>query len=150
MAPLGVPQRARPHPLPGQGQRAAARGLEYELAAEGEDLGRLIAVTDDARSALVHRALNDSAPNITTRVRHAIAVFRGRETTVESKRSAIVTLAGILEDTAPCSKTSSARTRGHCSRSPTATTCATARQTSAATTASACVAPPYDGGATGS
>ncbi|MET8168826.1 hypothetical protein ABZT34_32020 [Streptomyces sp. NPDC005329] len=72
--------------------------IEYELAAEGEDLGRLVALTDDARSTLVHRALNDSAPDITTRIRHAIALFRGRDTTVESKRSAIVTLAGILEE----------------------------------------------------
>ncbi|MER6144940.1 hypothetical protein ABT174_33735 [Streptomyces sparsogenes] len=73
-------------------------GIEYELAAEGEDLGRLVAVTDDARSALVHRALSESAPDITARVRHAIALFRDRDTTVESKRSAIVTLAGILEE----------------------------------------------------
>ncbi|WP_319071827.1 hypothetical protein [Streptomyces europaeiscabiei] len=73
-------------------------GIEYELAAEGEDLGRLVAVTDDARSALVHRALNDSAPDITTRIRHAIALFRGRDTSAESKRSAIVTLAGVLEE----------------------------------------------------
>ncbi|MEV6796330.1 hypothetical protein AB0M87_31040 [Streptomyces sp. NPDC051320] len=29
----------------------------YELAAEGESLGRLVAVTDDARSQLVHREL---------------------------------------------------------------------------------------------
>ena len=73
-------------------------GIEYELAAEGEDLGRLVAVTDDARSDLVYRALNDSAPDITTQVRHAIALFRGRDTSRESKRSAIVTLAGILEE----------------------------------------------------
>lgn len=73
-------------------------GIEYELAAEGEVLGRLVSVTDDARSALVHRALNDGAPDITTRVRHAIALFRGRDTTAESKRSAIVALAGILEE----------------------------------------------------
>ncbi|WSN62866.1 hypothetical protein OG467_00135 [Streptomyces sp. NBC_01361] len=73
-------------------------GIEYELAAEGEDLGRLIAVTVDARSQLVHRALTDSAPDIATRIRHAIALYRGRDTTVESKRSAIVTLAGILEE----------------------------------------------------
>ncbi|MFD8261596.1 hypothetical protein ACFV19_22260 [Streptomyces griseoluteus] len=72
-------------------------GIAYELAAEGEDLGRLVAVTDDARSALVHQALTGSAPDITTRVRHAVALFRGRDTTEESKRSAIVTLAGILE-----------------------------------------------------
>jgi hypothetical protein len=73
-------------------------GIEYELAAEGEDLGRLVAITDDARSQLVHRALNDSAPDITTRIRHAIALFRGRDTSAESKRSAIVALAGILEE----------------------------------------------------
>ncbi|WP_406436616.1 hypothetical protein [Streptomyces sp. NBC_01613] len=73
-------------------------GIEYELAAEGEDLGRLVAVTDDARSVLVHRALNDSAPGITTRIRHAIALFRARDTSAESKQSAIVTLAGILEE----------------------------------------------------
>ncbi|WP_328952553.1 hypothetical protein [Streptomyces sp. NBC_00184] len=73
-------------------------GIEYELATEGEDLGRLVAVTDDARSELVHQALSDSTPLITTRVRHAIALFRERDTTVESKRSAIVTLAGILEE----------------------------------------------------
>ncbi len=72
--------------------------VEYELAAEGEDLGRLVAVTDDARSQLVHRALEDSAPSIATRIRHAIALFRGRDTSSESKRSAIVTLAGILEE----------------------------------------------------
>ncbi|TVZ84845.1 hypothetical protein FB157_120112 [Streptomyces sp. BK340] len=34
-------------------------GIEYELAAEGEDLGRLVAITDDARRTLVHRALNE-------------------------------------------------------------------------------------------
>ncbi|MFE2823470.1 hypothetical protein [Streptomyces sp. NPDC059271] len=73
-------------------------GVDYELAAEGEDLGRLVAVTDDARGALVHRALTDSAPDITTRIRHAVALFRRRDTSVEGKKSAIVTLAGILEE----------------------------------------------------
>ncbi|WP_331727717.1 hypothetical protein [Streptomyces sp. NBC_01176] len=79
-------------------QLLRAAGIEYELAAEGEDLGRLVAVTDDARSQLVHRVLNDSAPDITTRTRHAIALFRGRDTSTESRRSAIVALAGILEE----------------------------------------------------
>ncbi|MET7714833.1 hypothetical protein [Streptomyces sp. NPDC005407] len=73
-------------------------GVEYELAAEGEDLGRLVAVTDDARRQLVHRALDDSPPDITVRIRHAIALFRARDTSTEGKRSAIVTLAGILEE----------------------------------------------------
>ncbi|WP_371550470.1 hypothetical protein OG266_34350 [Streptomyces sp. NBC_00554] len=73
-------------------------GIEYELAAEGEDLGRLVAVTDDARSQLVHRALTDSPPDINAGVRHAIALFRGRDTSPESKRSAIFNLARILEE----------------------------------------------------
>ncbi|MFJ6012447.1 hypothetical protein [Streptomyces sp. NPDC092952] len=73
-------------------------GTEYELAAEGEDLGRLVAVTDDARSQLVHRVLNDSPPAITDRVRHAIALFRARDASLESKRSAIVAAVGILEE----------------------------------------------------
>lgn len=41
-------------------------GIDYEVAAEGEDLGRLVAVTDDARSDLVHRVLDDSPPDISS------------------------------------------------------------------------------------
>lgn len=73
-------------------------GIEFELAAEGEDLGRLVAVTDDARSDLVHRVLNDSPPDTTAGVRHAVALFRGRDASPESKRSAIFNLARILEE----------------------------------------------------
>ncbi|MGP3938410.1 hypothetical protein [Streptomyces sp. 6N106] len=73
-------------------------GIEYELAAEGEDLGRLVAVTDEARSTLVHRVLNDSPPDITSGIRHSIALFRGRDTSAESKRSAIFNLARVLEE----------------------------------------------------
>ncbi|GJF34969.1 hypothetical protein KNE206_76690 [Kitasatospora sp. NE20-6] len=73
-------------------------GIEYELASEGEDLGRLVAVTDDARSQLVHCVLSDSPPDITAGVRHAVALFRGRDSSVDSKRSAIFNLARILEE----------------------------------------------------
>ena len=76
--------------------RAAETG--YELAAEGEDLGRLVAVTDDARSQLMHYALNDSPPDITAGVRHAIALYRSRDASPESKRSAIFNLGRILEE----------------------------------------------------
>ncbi|MFD5104894.1 hypothetical protein [Streptomyces cinereoruber] len=72
--------------------------IEYELAAEGEDLGRLVAATDDARSQLVHRVLNDSPPAVTDRIRHAVALFRARDASLESKRSAIVAAVGILEE----------------------------------------------------
>ncbi len=70
----------------------------YELAAEGEDLGRLVAVTDDARRLLVRHVLNDSPPAVAARVRHAIALFRARDASLESKRSAIVAAVGILEE----------------------------------------------------
>ncbi|MEW1696465.1 hypothetical protein [Streptomyces sp. NPDC091278] len=75
--------------------------VEYELAAEGEDLGRLVAVTDSARGQLVHRVLNDSPPAVTDRVRHAIALFRARDASLESKRSAIVAAVGVLEERRP-------------------------------------------------
>ncbi|MFE6892009.1 hypothetical protein [Streptomyces sp. NPDC057694] len=78
-------------------QLLRSAGIEYELAAEGEDLGRLVAVTDDARSQLVHRALNEGPADIAGSVRHAIALFRGRDTSAESKRSAIFNLGRILE-----------------------------------------------------
>ena len=73
-------------------------GIEYELASEGEDLGRLVAVTDDARSSLVHRSLDESPVDVAGRVRHAVALYRGRESSIESKRSAILALVGILEE----------------------------------------------------
>nr|WP_237492991.1 hypothetical protein [Streptomyces sp. YIM 132580] len=46
----------------------------------------------------MHHALTGSAPDITARVRHAVALFRARGAAAEGKRSAIVTLAGILEE----------------------------------------------------
>lgn len=73
-------------------------GIEYELATEGEDRGRLVAVTDDGRADLVHHALHDSAPSVRERVQHAVALFRSRSASRESKRSAIVALAGLLEE----------------------------------------------------
>ncbi|WP_329138134.1 hypothetical protein OG552_29695 [Streptomyces sp. NBC_01476] len=73
-------------------------GIEYELAAEGEDIGRLVAVTDDARGHLVHQVISAAPVDVRARVDHAIALFRARGTSPEGKRSAIVTLAGILEE----------------------------------------------------
>ncbi|MEU2681333.1 hypothetical protein ABZ638_31100 [Streptomyces sp. NPDC007107] len=87
-------------------------GIEYKLAAEGEDLGRLIAVTDDARSQLVHRALEDGPPNVAAGVRHAIALFRGRDASADSKRSAIFNLGRILEERRGLIKESLGRDEG--------------------------------------
>ncbi|SNT61936.1 hypothetical protein SAMN05216276_108623 [Streptosporangium subroseum] len=93
------------HAVPGRtlyrwkiNQMLSSAGIEYELAAEGKDFGRLVAVTDDARSHLVHQVLHLSTPGVKERVEHAIVLFRSRSASSESKRSAIVTLAGVLEE----------------------------------------------------
>ncbi|WAL74686.1 hypothetical protein OU787_26235 [Kitasatospora sp. YST-16] len=76
----------------------AGAGVQYRLADEGEDQGRLVAVTDDARADLVHRTLAVADPDIKQRTTHAIALYRGRGASIEEKRSAVIVLAGILEE----------------------------------------------------
>jgi hypothetical protein len=73
-------------------------GINYRLADSGEDQGRLAAGFDDGRSALLAHALSHAQPDTFTRVHHAIALFRRRGATAEDKRSALITLAGILEE----------------------------------------------------
>ena len=75
-----------------------AGGIGYRLADSGEDQGRLVATFDDGRAALLAEAISHALPDTASRVHHAIALFRKREATVEDKRSALVTLAGILEE----------------------------------------------------
>ncbi|WP_103533059.1 hypothetical protein [Streptomyces sp. SM11] len=60
---------------------------------------------DDDRDRNAHlrgirdaRCRRDGAPLISGEVRHTVALFRGLDRTMGSKRSAIVTLAGILEE----------------------------------------------------
>ncbi|GAA1020515.1 hypothetical protein ABT279_04360 [Amycolatopsis sp. NPDC000673] len=71
--------------------------LGLRLANDGEDIGRLVAVTDDARADLVNRLANQPHGRTSDRVRHGIALFRARGSTEHDKRSAILVLAGILE-----------------------------------------------------
>ena len=75
-----------------------AAGISYRLADSGEDLGRLVAVFDDGRSALLADVLGHPQPDTANQVHHAVALFRGRGATDEDKRSALITLAGILEE----------------------------------------------------
>lgn len=76
----------------------AITGINYRLADEGEDRGRLVEVFDDGRAALVAEVTEHSKPSIAARVQHAISLFRGWTATIEDKRSAVVSLAGILEE----------------------------------------------------
>ncbi|WP_326950932.1 hypothetical protein OG439_20300 [Amycolatopsis sp. NBC_01307] len=70
----------------------------YRLAEEGADVGRLVVATDDARSTLVHEliARDDGGP--ADQIRHAIELFRARGADRNQKRSAVVTLALVLEE----------------------------------------------------
>jgi hypothetical protein len=75
-----------------------AGGVEVRLAEEGEDLGRLVRVVDAARTRLLHATLRAPEPGVRDRVAHAIALFRGRAATEHDKRSAVLTLVGVLEE----------------------------------------------------
>ena len=72
--------------------------LGFQLADGGEDLGRIVATTDDARNDLVEEMLRSEKTEVTDQVRHAIALYRGRGASEHEKRSAVFTLCRILEE----------------------------------------------------
>jgi hypothetical protein len=76
----------------------ASSTLGLRLAEEGEDLGRLVRVEPTGLEDLPERALRAATPETVDRVQHAIALFRSRTASVEDRRSAVITLAGILEE----------------------------------------------------
>lgn len=76
----------------------AENAVELRLADTGEDAGRLVHVVDEARADPIERALDTPDPEVASRVGHAVALFRGRDATEHDKRSAAITLAGILEE----------------------------------------------------
>jgi hypothetical protein len=73
-------------------------GIDYRLADSGEHQGCLIAKFDDGRSALAADVPDHSQPSTAERVGHAVSLFRRCAATAEDKRSAIIALAGILEE----------------------------------------------------
>lgn len=75
----------------------AKSSIGYRLATEGEDIGRLVTATDDARDALIQSMLQRTGPS-QDRIAHAIALFRARGATRDDKRSAVKDLADVLED----------------------------------------------------
>jgi hypothetical protein len=72
--------------------------LSLRLADSGEDVGRLVRVEPTGLDELPERALRAATPQAVDRVAHAIALFRSRNATVEERRSAVIVLAGILEE----------------------------------------------------
>jgi hypothetical protein len=76
----------------------AASTLGLRLADSGEDLGRLVRVEPTGLEDLPEKALETATPDTADRVRHAIALFRSRIAGLEERRSAVIALAGILEE----------------------------------------------------
>jgi hypothetical protein len=76
----------------------AASTLGLRLADSGEDLGRLVRVEPASLEDLPERALQSATPDTLDRLQHAIALFRSRTASVEDRRSAVITLAGLLEE----------------------------------------------------
>jgi hypothetical protein len=76
----------------------ATSTLGLRLAEEGEDLGRLVRVEPTGLEDLPERALRAATPRTIDRVQHAIALFRSRTAGLEERRSAVIALAGILEE----------------------------------------------------
>ena len=71
--------------------------LPYRLASGGEDSGRVVAFTNDARESLAESLVQAPPLGERDELLHAIALFRGRGADRETKRSAVVVLARILE-----------------------------------------------------
>ena len=57
----------------------------------------MIAVTDDARTDLAHRAVARDDPGTGDQVRHAVEMFRARGASREAKRSAVIALYAVFE-----------------------------------------------------
>jgi hypothetical protein len=71
--------------------------LGLRMADEGEDLGRLVTVTDQARAELLQAVvIRDGGP--ADQIRHALALFRERGADRNQKRSAVAALALVLEE----------------------------------------------------
>lgn len=91
-------------PTPGQAlyrwdvyQLLESYGAGLQLAADGEDKGRLVHAAGDNRDELVEQVLQTRNPGDRKDVRHAIALYRNRNADRESKRSAVVALHRVLE-----------------------------------------------------
>jgi hypothetical protein len=70
--------------------------LGLRLAESGEDIGRVVRITSADLAQLVDEVVAGADDSADT-VAHAVALFRARTGTRQSRRSAVVELAGVLE-----------------------------------------------------
>jgi hypothetical protein len=66
-------------------QMLTKSGVELRLADDGEDVGRLVHVVDEARGDLISRVTDTSDSEIAGRIHHAISLFRRREASTVSR-----------------------------------------------------------------
>ncbi len=79
--------------------------FDLRLATAGEDIGRMVAVPSLGVGDLIEDVLAvDASSADGDEVRHAIATFRDRQSTRESRRAAVVALARVLEAYRPMMK----------------------------------------------
>jgi hypothetical protein len=71
--------------------------LPLRMADDGEDSGLVVQIVPDDRHLLVQRAIQTPDPRARGHVQHAIALFRKRAATEQDRRSAVVSLAHVLE-----------------------------------------------------
>lgn len=71
--------------------------LPYRLAESGDDCGRVVVVSHEARSDLTVRMTQRTDPATADRVRQAIAFYRARGATRDDRRTAVRELADVLE-----------------------------------------------------
>lgn len=76
----------------------ARHGIDLVLAKNGEDVGRLVHQPTDGRVALMDAALATNDTAVRPTLEHAVSLFRSRTAIRENKRSACITLAGLLEE----------------------------------------------------
>ncbi|MEO3775459.1 hypothetical protein ABGB16_01130 [Micromonospora sp. B11E3] len=72
--------------------------IPLRLATSGENAGRLVHLIEDDRRVLLARALGSPNQRSRDHIEHATALFRRRTATAQDKRSAVITLAHVLED----------------------------------------------------
>ena len=75
-------------------------GVPYRIATSGDDIGSVVATRSDELAPLLESAASRPG-DAQSEVRHAVSLFRARGATRDEKRSAIVSLARILERNRP-------------------------------------------------
>jgi hypothetical protein len=78
--------------------------LPFRLSGTGEDHGRVVAYQDDATEDLMAEVVATARPAERDELAHAITTFRARTADRDAKRSAVLTLARILEQHRPLLK----------------------------------------------